>query len=315
LSGTLPVAVVGVGYLGRFHAQKYRALPGCDLVGVLDANSARAAEIAAEVSTQAFAHLDDLLPRVKAVSVAVPTALHHAITRRCLEAGVHVLVEKPLAATAAEARELVELAERKGVTLQVGYLERFNPAFMALAGGVAGPQFIEAIRISGFRERGIDVDVVLDLMSHDLDLVLGLVRAPVNELHAVGVSVLTPHTDLANARLIFANGCVANLTASRISAKSERRLRVFQRDAYLSMDLAALSARRYSVNRQATSPAEAFREESPPVEKGDALLAEVSAFVRSVRDGSPPVVSGRDGLAVMELCERISADIARNRMP
>jgi len=267
LSGKLPVAVVGVGYLGRFHAQKYRALPDCDLIGVLDANSTRAAEIAAEVSTRAFSDLDDLLPRVKAVSVAVPTAQHHAVTRRCLEAGVHVLVEKPLAATSVEARELAELADRKGVTLQVGYLERFNPAFTALSSGIAEPQFIEAIRISGFRERGLDVDVVLDLMSHDLDLVLGVVHSPVKDLHAVGVSVLTPHTDLANARLIFANGCVANLTASRISAKSERRLRIFQRDAYLSMDLAAPSARRYTANRQATHPTEAFREESPTVRR------------------------------------------------
>jgi predicted dehydrogenase len=315
LPGKLPVAVVGVGYLGRFHAQKYASLPECDLVAVVDADPARAAEVAAEVSAEALSSLDPILPRVRAVSVAVPTAQHHAVTKRCLEAGLHVLVEKPLAATSAEARDLVELARRQGLTLQVGYLERFNPAFVALAHRVGEPRFIEAIRIAGFRERGIDVDVVLDLMSHDLDLVLGMVRSPVADLHAVGISVLTPHTDLANARLIFANGCVANLTASRISAKSERRLRIFQREAYLSLDLAAPSARMYSLSRQATNPAEAFREESPVVEKGDALLAEVTAFVRSVQDGTPPRVSGSDGLAVMELCERISADIARNRAP
>jgi predicted dehydrogenase len=306
---------VGVGYLGRFHAQKYRAISECELVGVVDVNPARAAEVGAEVAAQVFPDLNELLPRVKAVSVAVPTAQHHAVTRRCLEAGVHVLVEKPLAATSTEARELVELAERKRVTLHVGFLERFNPAFTALSHRVGEPRFIEAVRIAGFRERGIDVDVVLDLMSHDLDLVLGMVHSPVSALHAVGVSVLTPHTDLANARLIFANGCVANLTASRISAKSERRLRIFQRDAYISMDLAAPSARMFTVSRETTNPAEAFREESPLVEKGDALLSELTAFVRAVQSGAPPAVSGRDGLAVMDLCERISADIARNRAP
>jgi predicted dehydrogenase len=315
LSGKLPVGVVGVGYLGRFHAQKYSALRNCELVGVVDSDAARAREVAAETGTEAFPDLESLLPRIRAVSVAVPTALHHAVARRCLEAGLHALVEKPLAATAAEARDLAELAERRGLILQVGYLERFNPAFAALAERIGAPRFIEAVRIAAFRERGIDVDVVLDLMSHDLDLVLAVVRSPVKDLHAVGVSVLTPHTDLANARLVFADGCVANLTASRISAKSERRLRVFQRDAYFSFDLAAPSARMFSVNANATQPAEVFREDSPAVEKGDALLAEIGSFLECVRSGTRPRVSGRDGLAVIELCERISADIARNRQP
>ena len=313
MSQPLPVAVVGVGYLGRFHAQKYRSLPGCELIGVLDSDPARARAVADELRVEAFTDLELLLPHVRAVSVAVPTAHHFPVARRCMEAGVHTLVEKPIAATSAEAAELVAIAERRGTILQVGYLERFNPAFLAARPRIRAPRFIEAIRIASFKERGIDVDVVLDLMSHDLDLVLAIVPSPLRALHAVGVSVITPRTDLANARLIFEDGTVANLTASRISAKSERKLRVFQADAYFSLDLAAPSARIFTVERPAGEQGlPAFRDESPPLETSDALLAEIAAFLEAVRTGGPPSVTGRDGLAAIELSERISADIERN---
>jgi predicted dehydrogenase len=316
VSQPIPVAVIGVGYLGRFHAQKYHSLPACRLIGVLDIDPARARLIADEFAVEALGDLDALLPRVRAVSVAVPTGSHHAIVRRCLEAGVHVLVEKPIASTAAEGRELVELAEQRGLILQVGYLERFNPAFRAARPRIRAPRFIEAIRIASFKERGIDVDVVLDLMSHDLDLVLAVVAAPVRALHAVGVSVITPRIDLANARILFEDGAVANLTASRISAKAERKLRVFQRDTYFSLDLAAPSTRIFTVERAAGErPQHAFHEEAPCLEPADALLAEIAAFVEAVRGGAAPAVTGRDGLAAIELSERISADIGRNDRP
>jgi predicted dehydrogenase len=316
VSQPIPVAVIGVGYLGRFHAQKYQSLPACRLIGVLDIDPVRARLIADEFAVEALGDLDALLPRVRAVSVAVPTGSHHVIVRRCLEAGVHVLVEKPIASTAAEGRELVELAEQRGLILQVGYLERFNPAFRAARPRIHSPRFIEAIRIASFKERGIDVDVVLDLMSHDLDLVLAVMAAPVRALHAVGVSVITPRIDLANARILFEDGAVANLTASRISAKAERKLRVFQRDAYFSLDLAAPSTRIFTVERAAGErPQHAFREEAPSLEPADALLAEISAFVEAVRSGAAPAVTGRDGLAAIELSERISADIGRNDRP
>ncbi len=320
------VAVVGVGYLGRYHAQKYRSLDQCSLVGVVDTDPARARLVAGELGVDFFTDLDSVLPRVAALSVAVPTPDHLAVVRRCLDAGKAVLVEKPLAATAEEAAELADLAERRGLILQVGYLERFNPAFRAVASSIESPQFIESVRIASFKERGSDVDVVLDLMSHDLDLVLSMVRAPLRELHAVGISVITTRTDLANARLIFATGCVANLTASRISSKAERKLRIFQADGYFSLDLAEPSAR---IFRRAASGGDIpehdpsamsagglpVREEQPPLVSGDALLLEIEAFVEAVKTGTKPLVGGRDGLSAIELAERIIADINRNRLP
>lgn len=316
MADRIPVAVIGVGYLGRFHAQKYRALPDCELIGVVDTDGARAEAVGAEVNAPAFTDAVDVLGRARAVSVAVPTADHRAVVRQCLEAGVHVLVEKPIAASRTEAEELVQLARARGLALQVGYLERFNPAFAAVRPRVSGARFIEAIRIASFKERGLDVDVVLDLMSHDLDLVLTLVKAPVKDLHAVGVSVLTAHTDLANARIVFADGCVANLTASRISTKSERKLRIFQPDAYFSLDLAEPSVRIYTTQPGrdgAVSPN--FRQEAPPLESADALLAEIEAFLEAVRLGKPPAVPGGAALEVMALAERIAAEIERNRSP
>lgn len=314
MSPPLPVAVIGVGYLGRFHAQKYQSLPQCKLAGVLDADPVRARAVGDEFQVSSFTDLPELLRLVKAVSVSASTAAHYSLVKQCLEAGVHVLAEKPLAATSGQARELVALAEQRGLILQVGYLERFNPAYAAARPRIHRPQFIEAIRIANFKERGIDVDVVLDLMSHDLDLILSMVNSPLVSLHAVGVSVLTPRTDLANARLVFQSGAVANLTASRISAKAERKLRIFQSDSYLSLDLAAPAAMMYAVERTPGNPIPNIRQDAPALEAADALLAEITAFVTSVREGTPPEVSGRDGLASIELAERISADIARNRM-
>ncbi len=234
----LRAAVIGVGYLGRFHAQKYAALSDVELVGVVDADAATAQRVAEELGVAAFTGYRELLggqgAGVDLVSVASTTESHHAVARDCLAAGVHVLAEKPITVTVAQADELIALAEAKHLVLQVGHLERFNPAWLAVKDRMQRPVFIEAHRMAPFKARGIDVSVVLDLMIHDLDLILPLVGSPVTDLRASGVSVLTDGIDIANARIEFANGCVANLTASRTSTASLRRLRVFQHHEYIS---------------------------------------------------------------------------------
>ncbi|MCZ6645155.1 MAG: Gfo/Idh/MocA family oxidoreductase [SAR324 cluster bacterium] len=316
MSDQVRVAVVGVGYLGRFHAQKYLALPDCKLCAVVDSNPERAEEIAAELGVPGGSDLAAVLGKVDAVSIAVPTLAHHAVTMQCLQAGKHVLVEKPLAATLAEAEELVALARAKGVLMQVGFLERFNPAFQICKDRIVKPQFIETIRISSFLERGADVDVVLDLMSHDLDLVLAIAPSPVRNLHAVGKSLMTDSTDLANVRIVFEDGCVANMTVSRISHKTERKMRVFQPDSYLSIDFAKPFARIYQKIPPGRANSESmFTEETHSPDKGDSLLAEVAAFVDAIRSGGPPVVSGDDGLRAMTVADQVMRDIYQNRLP
>ncbi|MGA8141492.1 MAG: Gfo/Idh/MocA family oxidoreductase, partial [Desulfobaccales bacterium] len=232
----LRVGVIGVGYLGRFHAEKYAHLQETDLVGVADLNEAQAREVAGALGAEAYGDYRELLPKVSAVSIAVPTSLHFEVVRDALKAGCQVLVEKPISVTVAEADSLVRLARERGRILMVGHLERFNSAMEELKSRVHGPRFIESHRLAFFKERGTDVDVVLDLMIHDLDHVLSLVQAPVQEIRAAGISVLTDRIDLANARLEFGDGCIANLTASRMSFKSMRKFRLFQTDAYLAVD-------------------------------------------------------------------------------
>ncbi len=312
----IKVAVIGVGYLGRFHAQKYRALPGCTLAGVVDTSPERLREVSAELGVPGFGEVSEILKLVDAVSIAVPTSVHYEVAKVCLKAGKHLLIEKPIAPTVKEAAALVALARKKGVLMQVGYLERFNPGFLACRELITRPQFIETIRISPFLSRGSDVDVVLDLMSHDLDLVLALVPSKLRSLHGVGKSLLTERTDLANVRLIFADGCVANMTASRISNKTERKLRVFQQDSYISIDFVKPSARVYSGNGAGPANQDAeFSSEDIPLEKGDSLLAEISAFLAAIRTAGRPVVSGEEGLRTMKVAERVIKDISRNRLP
>jgi predicted dehydrogenase len=249
MSTPLRAAVIGVGYLGRFHAQKYASLPDVELVGVVDAHPETARRVAKELGVAAFTDYRELLDagRVDLVSVASTTETHHAVARDCLAAGVHVLAEKPITVTVAQADELVALADAKKLVLQVGHLERFNPAWLAVKDKITRPVFIEAHRMAPFKARGIDVSVVLDLMIHDLDLILPLVGSPVADLRASGVSVLTDGIDIANARIEFANGCVANLTASRTSTASLRRLRVFQHHEYISIDF---GDRRIGISRK-----------------------------------------------------------------
>jgi predicted dehydrogenase len=300
-------AVIGVGYLGRFHAQKYAALPDSQLVAVVDPDPATRDRVAAEVACRASGDFREVLGEVDAVSIATPTVVHYAIARECLERGIHVLVEKPITETLEEARSLVELAARTGCILQVGHLERFNPAILALEGTLHTPRFVESHRLAPFKERGTDVNVVLDLMIHDIDLIQSLVRAPIVSIDAVGTSVFSSGLDIANARIRYANGCVANTTASRISMKMERKLRLFQDDAYVSIDLQqkVLTIVRKPPQGSGAALGQVAIEERT-YEQGDALKLEIEAFLRAIREGRAPVVSGEDGLRALETALRIT---------
>ena len=300
-------AVIGVGYLGRFHAQKYAALPQSDLVAVVDANQENRDRVAAETGCRAVADYRTVLGEVDAVSIATPTPLHYPIARECLERGVHVLVEKPITTTTEEARSLIEAAARAGRVLQVGHLERFNAAILALAGTLGTPRFVESHRLAPFKERGTDVNVVLDLMIHDIDLIQSLVGSPIVSIDAVGTSVFSAGLDIANARIRYANGCVANTTASRVSMKMERKLRLFQDDAYISIDL---QQKVLTVVRKPPEGSDVPRGqvviEERSYDQGDALLFEIEAFLQSILEGKPPVVSGEDGLRALETATRIT---------
>ena len=300
-------AVIGVGYLGRFHAQKYAALPGAALLAVVDPDRDARERVAAEVGCSAVADYREILGDVDAVSIATPTPLHFPIASECLERGVHVLVEKPVTETPAQARDLIGSAARRGLVLQVGHLERFNAAILALAGTLGVPRFIESHRLAPFRERGTDVNVVLDLMIHDIDLIQSLARAPVESIDAVGASVFSSGLDIANARIRYAGGCVADTTASRVSMKTERKLRLFQDDAYVSIDLQqkVLTIVRKPPAGADAAPGQMVVEERC-YEQGDALKLEIEAFLRSIRERRPPVVTGEDGLRALETAIRIT---------
>jgi predicted dehydrogenase len=307
----LSAAVIGVGYLGRFHAQKYATVAGCRLAAVADTDAAAGARVAAELGTTAHTDWRELLGRVDLVSVVTPTPTHYEIARAFLEAGSHVLVEKPIASTVEEAQELVATAARVARILQVGHLERFNPVVRAMDGIVRRPRFVESHRLAPFKSRGTDVSVVLDLMIHDIDLIQSVVRSPLAAVEAVGSRVFSDDLDIANARLRFASGCVANVTASRVSLKTERKLRVFQDDAYVSIDL---QQKILTLIRKGDEPPVG---EMPQVsiheknyEQGDALRDEIEAFLESARGGGSPLVDGAAGLAALETALRIASLVA-----
>lgn len=300
-------AVIGVGYLGRFHAQKYASLPAAELVAVVDLSAGNREQVAAETGCRAVADYRDILGEIDAVSIATPTPLHYPIAQQCLERGVHVLVEKPITTTLEEARSLVDTAARAGRVLQVGHLERFNAAILALEGTLGTPRFVESHRLAPFKERGTDVNVVLDLMIHDIDLIQSLVGAPIASIDAVGASVFSAGLDIANARIRYANGCVANTTASRVSMKMERKLRVFQDDAYISIDL---QQKVLTIVRKLPAGADVPKGqvliEERTYDQGDALKFEIEAFLRSIREGTPPMVTGEDGLRALETAMKIT---------
>lgn len=306
----LRVGVVGVGHLGRFHVQKYADMPDVELVGIVDINQKQAQVVADQYHTRVFAIAEELYQQIDAVSVVVPTVDHCQVASKALNTGIHVLLEKPIAATVAEAEELVSLAKDKKCILQIGHLERFNPAFAAGLEITRQPRFLEVHRLSPFTFRSVDVDVVLDLMIHDLDLVLCLVKSPVAEVYAVGVPVLSDQVDIANVRIHFVNGTVCNLTASRVSIQKERKIRVFQPNVYLSMDLGNFSlvqCEKKEMNYYSPIPNIDVQKHEYP--EADSLKLEIESFTQSVRNQSEPVVSGADGLAALKVAYRIKESI------
>jgi predicted dehydrogenase len=300
----LRVGVIGVGHLGQHHARLYAALLGPTLVGVTDRDLKRAQTIADKQGVHFYPEIAALLPHVDAVSIAVPTSAHHAVAKLCLDAGIHVLVEKPITVTLAEATELIELAHRRKCVLQVGHIERFNPAIRAVRSQINRPGFIECHRLSPYGERGTDVDVVLDLMIHDLDMVLSFNPGAVEEVRAAGVPVLSPTIDIANARIAFTGGCVANFTASRVSTTRMRKLRLFQRDSYLSVDYQARHAAILRRQLGSNQRPEIFVEPAKTTDD-EPLKLELEAFLHAIESKTPPVVSGEDGAAALALAHQV----------
>jgi predicted dehydrogenase len=300
----LRVAVVGVGHLGRHHARILAAMPEVVLAGVVDTNAARAAEIAATHGTKAFDHWQALDGRVDAVVIAVPTESHLDVGLGLLERGLHLLVEKPLARSVDDADRLIAAAGARGVQLAAGHTERFNPAVVAARPHLTQPRFIEVHRLGTFPERSLDIDVVFDLMIHDLDVLLAIVGQPVVSVEAVGVPVLTPRIDIANVRLRFEGGCIANLTASRISRERVRKIRFFQRQSYVSIDYAAQEVEHWTLGAgPAGTPA--ITGGKLDVARDEPLKRELEDFVAAVRDGRPPAVTGSQGRAALALAAEI----------
>lgn len=289
------VAVIGVGHLGSIHARIYKELPECELVGVCDSAADKARQVGQTLGVPAHTDYRDLFGTVDAVSIATPTATHYAVAKDFLDAGVHTLVEKPFTPSLAEADELIALARKKKLNLAVGHVERFNSAFTATRELIAHPRFIECHRLSPFPNRSLDIGVVLDVMIHDIDIILGLVPSAISKIESVGVKVLTNNEDIANSRITFQNGCVANLTASRVSDEPLRKIRIFQEDTYISLDYKEAAAWVYKkadgrISKQAL-----------PIEKEQPLQKELGSFINSVTTGTDPVITGeiaREALAV-----------------
>jgi len=300
---TIKTAVIGVGHFGRYHAEKHANIPNAQLVGVVDICGERARETATLYGVDALTNYRDLFGHVDAVSISASTNAHFEIARDCLNNGINVLVEKPMAVTLEEADVLIETARRNGLILQVGHLERFSSVRMALDGHIDSPLFVECVRTAPYGTREPHVSVILDMMIHDIDLVLDIVKAPVEKIDAVGVPVLSPSEDIAVARIHFDNGCVANITASRISLKTERMMRLFQRDAHVTIDFLNRSFTKADMAHNGhLTPIDSFKE-GP--EEGDSLYREIESFVDCVRDLRAPLVSGHDGRRALETALRI----------
>ena len=304
-------AVIGVGYLGKFHAAKYAALPDAELIAVCDINENRCHEIAALYKAEPVIDYKELLGKVQAVSIAVPTVSHYEIARDFLQHNTHVLVEKPITTTIEEAKELIDLAKSNKLVLQVGHLERFNPVLRALKNILQRPLFIESLRLAPYKLRATDVNVVLDLMIHDIDLLQHLVNAPIKQIHASGAPVLSDKVDIATARIEFTNDCIANVTASRISAKPERNLRIFQPNAYISGDLhnQTLGIHRKGDNEMFPGIPEIIRE-NLTLQNGDALFAEIQSFLKAITTNIVPEVTGEDGMHALATAIQITQIVA-----
>ena len=306
----LRVGVVGVGYLGKFHAQKYHRMPDVELVGVVDPDPAQGQQVAADNATAYFEHHESLFGNVDAISIAAPTPAHFTIAKDFLERRVDVLIEKPITSLLEDADRLIQIAESNGSIIQVGHLERFNPAVVALEGKIDQPRFIESHRLSIFQGRCTDVSVVLDLMIHDIDLILNLVVSPIKQVHASGIDVVSSTVDIANARLEFDNGAVANVTASRISAKNERKLRLFQKDTYISIDFANHSITIIRPDEDhSDSIIPGMKVETLAFDKGDALDDELKSFVYSAKHRHKPKVTGEMGRDALKTALAIMSQI------
>ena len=293
----LRVGVIGVGHLGEYHVQKYKAIPTAELIGIVDTDLDRANEVGGRYGTRVFRERSELLERVDGVSLVVPTEMHFDVAKDILSKGVHLLIEKPITYKAKPADTLVSMAQERGLVLQVGLIERFNPAVVKMESLLNEPVFIESHRMNQFTTRGIDVDVVLDLMIHDLDIILHVVSSEVKEVHAVGMSVITEKTDIANVRIIFENGTVANLTASRVSNKTLRKIRVFQPDAYISVNCAKreISVIRLDSELKESDDYPQLTSDKIKYPDSDPLADEIASFVTVVMNGTTPVVTGQDG--------------------
>ncbi|VAW93396.1 Oxidoreductase, Gfo/Idh/MocA family [hydrothermal vent metagenome] len=310
---TIKTAVVGVGYLGKFHAEKYNNIPNSKLVAVVDANKQVAQEIAQKLDVQALTNYEQLKNKIDAVSIVVPTQLHFDTAKFFLENGIHVLVEKPITTTVEQASILIELAQKNKLVFQVGHLERFNPAILALEDIINKPMFIESHRVAPFNPRGADVNVILDLMIHDIDIIMNMVNSKVTHIDANGVKVLSNDIDIANTRLQFECGCVANVTASRAGLKSERKMRLFQADAYIAIDF---QNKKLGVHRKGDGEMHPgvsnIESEEQTFDQGDALFSEIESFLDAIVNKKPPVVSGVDGQLALKTALQITELLKQN---
>ncbi len=321
------VGVIGIGSLGGLHAKLYKEVPGAELIGVYDLDSSRAENIAAALNCQNFVSAEALFDRIEAVNIVTPTTAHHALARAALNCGKHVFIEKPITKTVAEADDLIALAEKKERLIQVGHIERFNAAMRAVNGLSLQPVFIESQRLAPFNSRGTDVDVVLDLMIHDLDLILNFTRSPVQKIDASGAAVVSRTHDVANARITFENGCVANITASRIALKKRRKMRLFEKDGYTTLDFLSGKSERLILQRNQNLSDSSQQKllgslegettkfvvrERLSAEPGNALLMELQAFIRSIRENRAPIVSAKAGRDALAIASRISHLISKS---
>ena len=326
----LSIGVVGVGHLGSLHAKLLSQIPGIVVAGVYDADSVRAHRIAAEFSLRVYTDIHELYRAANAVCIATPTSTHYDVAREAIAHGLHVFIEKPITSTTHEGEQLLQLARDKSVQIQVGHIERFNPALLAVEPYNIRPMFIESHRLAQFNPRGTDVAVVLDLMIHDIDIILSLVQSPVEKIEANGVAVVSDTIDIANARLQFANGCVANVTASRISQKKLRKMRLFQRDAYISIDFSEGSAEVFRLVDQSEKTSNLtlmlgqiaagtknrnIIYEKPEIKEVNALKYELELFIDAVRQNKRPVVSGEDGLEALRVAHDIMMKIQAQTLP
>jgi len=316
----LKIGIIGTGHLGKLHVKMFKQISESEVIGIYDSNNQTAMDVALEFNVKAFDNLDDLLNVIQAVSIAVSTTAHHEIAKKCLERGIHVFVEKPITASISEAEELVQIASDRKLNLQVGHIERFNPAIISLEQFIIEPLFIQTDRLAQFNPRGTDVAVVLDLMIHDIDIILSLIKSEVKKIDASGVAVVSNNLDIANARMEFENGAVANVTASRISQKKMRKMRIFQRDAYISLDFITGVSEVYRllpIDQSTESTTMSFGEigigekrkrliyEQPEIKEVNALKYELELFIKSILYKTHIVVSGMDGLRALQVAKII----------